>query len=72
MARRGKPKQIYSDVQVARIKGAVASGIPHKLVARLTGVSESAVGHYSSGTSRKDVEPDPSLVERLREWLHGA
>jgi hypothetical protein len=63
---------VFSDVMVARMKGAIGAGIPHKLVSHLTGASKSILGHYSRGSSRKDVAPDSTVVDKLREWLNGA
>lgn len=53
---------------VARIKGA-AHYLTHKTIAKLSGVSEGAIKHYTSGTSYPEVEPAEFPVEQLRAWM---
>lgn len=56
---------------IARIKGAVRAGFKYKMLAALTGVSESTIRHSACGNIHKNIEADRFPVERLREWLNG-
>lgn len=54
---------------VAKIKGAALAGIPYKVITRHTGVTERAIRNYVRGQSRADVEPDFSVIQKLRDLL---
>ena len=66
--------KIYDTGLVARIKAAMAEGISHKRLARLTGISEDTIAGWHLGKSayRKDILPDPSVREAIRRAILGA
>lgn len=56
---------------VARIKGALAIGIPTKAVARLTGASIYRVRAYAQGKRAADIEADPAIAALFAAFMRG-
>jgi predicted transcriptional regulator len=69
MSRQGNRRESYPDALVAKVKGAAKADIPHKVIAKLTGVSPSAISAYACELSRTDVQADDSIVDYLRAWF---
>lgn len=58
-----------SNALVARVRGALQTGISHKLIAELSGISVATVARISNRQIKPNVEGDASLTTYIARWL---